>query len=187
MVLIPSVPSKAALIAVPAILYAIAFSLFISRIYARFKAKLVAADDYLLAIGVLFATGLLADFELVVANGLGRHHKELSMHQIFIITKASFFLGQLYVASITFVKISLAWQLLRLKGASKLWRIGLWALVSVTVGVFIASEVIAYTACRPLRAVWDFAIKGSEVFSSCVSTGPGVFVTTGEYPPTAAD
>lgn len=96
-----------------------------------------------------------------VAHGLGTHSYELPEWEVSLNARLSLFKSEFYVWSVTSIKLSVAFMLIRIRGESKLWSRGLIAIMIVLVSLAITCSVIDYTHCRPVRALWDFSYPRS--------------------------
>ncbi len=62
--------------------------------------------------------------------------------------------------AMTCIKISVALSLLRIP-VNRLWSGFLYAVTAVQLAYFIGNTVYIFTACRPLKALWDFSVTDS--------------------------
>jgi hypothetical protein len=90
-----------------------------------------------------------------VARGYGRHMVYLSPKQIMHVNKYQFYSFILWAFILPFVKISIACLLFRLKRNTLRWRIFLFSMSAIQLGVAIASATFTLSLVRPIRAWWD--------------------------------
>ncbi|MCJ1251823.1 hypothetical protein MMC30_009061 [Trapelia coarctata] len=132
------------------------------RVYVRVKVvHKLGNDDLLIVVGMIFDILTMACLGLGVANGVGRHLSYLSTGQAEAVAKWLLFGEVFWMATGTFTRISVAVFLLRIFKIMKLWRWGLYALISVTLVSGIFGLVIRLARCQPFALNWDRTIPGT--------------------------
>lgn len=126
----------------------------------------------------LYITGMIS-----AAYGVGTHSHDLPEWERSLNARLSLFREEFYVWSVTGIKLSVAFMLLRIRGGSKLWKRGLIVLIISMTCLAIACSVFDYTQCHPVRAIWDFsyphsACRSRPVVKSWEFATQGVFFAT---------
>ena len=104
----------------------------------------------------LYITGMIG-----AAYGVGTHSYDLPKWELSLNARLSLFREEFYVWSVTGIKLSVAFMLLRIRGDSKLWKRGLIVLIIFLTCLAISCSVFDYTQCHPVRAIWDFSYPPS--------------------------
>ena len=147
--------SRANLVIWPTVFFVLALTLFVLRIQTRYARRVLALDDFFLAIGVLAAIALYASYMVCYPNGLGQNVNYLEVGHMQTFIKAIFAVAHCYNTAILALKLSLSTQLLRLKGNSLRWRIGLWFMNVLVIAVFITGFIMDMLQCTPINELWD--------------------------------
>ena len=165
----------------PTIFFLIALCVCTFRIYVRFRYFFLGWDDWSILVGMvrmpchvngflveqaltwvqmsgigLYITGMIS-----AAYGVGTHSYDLSEWELSLNARLSLFREEFYVWSVTGIKLSVAFMLLRIRGDSVLWRRCLTVLIISLTCLAIACSVFDYTQCHPVRAIWDFSYPPS--------------------------
>lgn len=114
----------------------------------------------------LYITGMIG-----AAYGVGTHSYDLPKWELSLNARLSLFREEFYVWSVTGIKLSVAFMLLRIRGDSKLWKRGLTILIIFLTCLAISCSVFDYTQCHPVRAIWDFSYPPSACRSRPVVKG----------------
>lgn len=94
---------------------------------------------------------------LSVQNGLGKHIRELQQQQISALARFQSIGSNLYVCTTTFLKLSLAFTILRIQSHNITWRRSLLVLIVFIVTLAAASLLWDFLQCQPLKALWDYS------------------------------
>jgi hypothetical protein len=150
-----AIPTRTELVVIPTIIFVIGLVFFVLRIQTRRAKKALGIDDLFLAITVVLGAVVLVGVIVGVHYGVGKHAQSVTgqAHRAYV--KAVMIQGRAYSWGISSLKIGLAFQLMRIKGDSKRWRWGLWAMIVAVVMVLIVSEVLFWLSARPISALWD--------------------------------
>ncbi|KAF2267268.1 hypothetical protein CC78DRAFT_531043 [Lojkania enalia] len=130
--------------------------LLVARLWSRLRPyRRLHWDDWMVLAATILAVVNYILTALSVVNGLGRHvrfvsfsHRRESLRFIFINQVVWYW-------SITLVKLSVAYLLLRVKRESKRWRYFLISIMIFLVLVAGVSTIFQFTQCRPFQVFWD--------------------------------
>ncbi|KAF4634310.1 hypothetical protein G7Y89_g3798 [Cudoniella acicularis] len=149
------------------IIIGITLPIYGARIYYRSRSAFgLSWDDYTISAAELLST---IGFGLQIAScarGLGRYSAFVSPLDASKAKKYYIIAGCISIFAVAFVRISVAFTLLRLKDSlqSKGWRWVLWASIAVQALCAVVAEIIQLNTCHPLRAVWE-NVQGAQCFS----------------------
>ncbi|KAM7210321.1 hypothetical protein V8F06_014297 [Rhypophila decipiens] len=138
------------------VLALVAFGL---RMYTRcFVVKSFGKDDLMMCLCMVGLTGGgMITVAVAIAHGLGRHVFTLSEEDV-IIYGITVFIQALFttITSLCFLKLSVAFSLLRLSGPMNIWwtRI-IWGLMIFIVLYMVESWISILAFCDPIAAHWD--------------------------------
>jgi hypothetical protein len=119
-----------------------------------------------------------------VAHGYGRHMVYLSPKQLMHINKYQFYSFTLWDFALPLVKMSIACLLFRLKRDTLRWRIFLFSMIAIQLGLAITSVSFTLSLVHPIRAWWDPAgnpgakYLSQRVMNIFLYTQAGVNITT---------
>ncbi|KAK1756413.1 hypothetical protein QBC47DRAFT_185774 [Echria macrotheca] len=164
----PSDPALAGESNVPRILglgitfHALALVFFGLRMYTRmFVVKSVGKDDVMMVLCMIGLTGGgMVTVAVAIAHGLGHHAFTLSDHDLIVYGITVFIQAMLTtVTSLCFLKLSVAFSLLRLSGPMNIWwtRV-IWALIIFICLYMVESWISILAFCDPIAAQWDKAL-----------------------------
>ncbi|KAF2269388.1 hypothetical protein CC78DRAFT_529175 [Lojkania enalia] len=150
----PDVSGAPRVLGITGALYIITLALFGGRLYTRISYRKLWWDDYTITIALLLA---IIEWSLFLAStqfGAGRHNYYIpgdlqvpAQHLLFASTVP-------WAVSMMFIKISIAFMLLRFK-RTKSWLIFLWSMIAIQIASCIASVVFQLVQCVPLAGIWD--------------------------------
>ena len=104
-----------------------------------------------------------------VANGAGRHIQTLDPTQLSAFIKWTFVEGVEFVIGTCFVKVSVCIFILRfINKARRFMRYFIYVLMGFLVVSTISLVIALLAQCRPLKALYDFNVKG-KCYSQNVS------------------
>ncbi|OCL01748.1 hypothetical protein AOQ84DRAFT_306095, partial [Glonium stellatum] len=158
----PDVSTAPRLIGTTTAFLFLALLVFSARILSRVRpVPNLGWDDHTMTVAVVFA---LISWSFVVASipyGAGRH--------MYYLSQASnsggglmVFAGQTpWLWANTLVKISVAFTFLRIKQTTT-WRWFLYEAIAAQIASAIGATVTIFTQCKPLQALWDTTIPGSQ-------------------------
>ena len=86
--------------------------------------------------------------------GLGHYEYYISPSTLIEIEKYLFPLGLFGFWASSLARMSIGGMLLRFE-ISKAWRVALWILIIIQVGMPIAADIFELLQCRPIRAMWE--------------------------------
>jgi hypothetical protein len=98
---------------------------------------------------------------LSIQKGFGRHITIDTPSNVTAFTMLIFISEPLWVWSLTFVKISVAFLLLRIKKSTP-WKLGMGGAIFYLVASAIIITGLQFTECRPLRMYWDPKTPGGS-------------------------
>lgn len=155
----------------PTIFFLIALCVCTFRIYVRLRYFFLGWDDWFILVGMMSGIGLYITGMIGAAYGVGTHSYDLPKWELSLNARLSLFREEFYVWSVTGIKLSVAFMLLRIRGDSKLWKRGLTILIIFLTCLAISCSVFDYTQCHPVRAIWDFSYPPSACRSRPVVKG----------------
>ncbi|KAF2184948.1 hypothetical protein K469DRAFT_577795 [Zopfia rhizophila CBS 207.26] len=133
------------------------------RLYTRFRiVNNPFYDDFAILLALVFAiaTSICQGFQ--VYNGMGRHIQSLTMEQGIGSLKALFASIMMYNFGLTFTKVSIVLQFLRITVDPRV-RLSCWALMALTVANSIQTFLTGIWTCNPVPKFWDDRIPGTCV------------------------
>jgi hypothetical protein len=141
-------------IATTTVLLFLAVSSCILRLWIR-TPRLLGYDDLTIVIAATFSIACYAlTVRLAVITG-GHHTVYVGADALLTESKISFVFVTIWIWSVTTIKISVCFMLLRIKEYSQRWLVGLWTMI---VGLFALASAITICnmlMCRPIKANWD--------------------------------
>ena len=141
--------------------FAIALLLSLFRFYIRFRGRKQGLDDFFLFLGILGMISQYATYIVNIHSGLGRHIETLSPDDAMLNAHVAIVEGELVAYTITFVRISLIFTILRFLN-SKPWRTFLYSLIGILLAFAAVSIIMDMLHCRPLRAFWDYSLPRTD-------------------------
>lgn len=139
-------------------LLTLALVTFTLRIWLRLRSDVrLGLDDAMIAVAMVFAIATWALMLSIMLNTGGLHTWFIPAASFEPVAKMGFFFFTLWVWSVTLVKVSVCFMLLRIKGDVRSWRISLWVLISVLVMSAGVITICYMLMCNPIEANWDFA------------------------------
>lgn len=157
----------AGLIWMQTILTAIATALVLARLYVRSTiVRNLGLDDLFIVFGLLLSIVTLGLDGVQIHDGLGRHQYYLmsnpkSMEGLVSAVKYGYITQMILILSTMFTRVSICFFLLKIFGSRKIWRYGLYSVMTFAVVTNIASAVTVPTECRPVAKLWDTTLPGS--------------------------
>jgi len=150
--------SQAAIVSL--VVTALAFLFVGIRLINRiFLVKRFGLDDGLILAAVCFSIGLSAMIEVQRGNGFGEHTTELTLAQYEGLFKTCFACTLVYIAGLTCVKDSIAYQYLRFF-QTKTSRFMAWSLIGLVTTYCVINWICSLLACRPLSLYWTARQNG---------------------------
>ncbi|KAI1850769.1 hypothetical protein JX265_004480 [Neoarthrinium moseri] len=151
------------IVTVVTIFHVIALSCVALRVYARaFVIKKPGWDDLMMVLCTLCTIGGWSVFIIQSYHGLGRHQDTISPPDLIIYSQAGLWQSIISAAwALTFLKISIALNLLRIGSNSRWYIWSLWATIILNVMNCISGTFTFLLYCRPLPRYWDKSIPGS--------------------------
>ncbi|KAI9852405.1 MAG: hypothetical protein M1824_001994 [Vezdaea acicularis] len=137
----------------------------VSRKVEKLKFK---ADDYMIIVGLILAEGsfivlLIYSFRA----GLGKHWITLSAKQISLFAKLNYSYNILNLLTYPFVKISILLFYRRIFPArNRIFSGAIWFGIGFITLMLVSNVLVAIFACHPVRAFWDFTVKGKCINSN---------------------
>ncbi|ORY19260.1 hypothetical protein BCR34DRAFT_461099, partial [Clohesyomyces aquaticus] len=142
-------------------------------------------DDWTIIVSTILAIANYVLLAVAVLNGLGRRAIFVSFRKRRIALELIFITQIVWYWAVTFVKLSVACFLLRIKYHSRPWRICLYALMIFLILAACVQTIFTFTQCRPFSIFWDpqvlfegpvqcfsrAAIDANIVFFSSVQVG----------------
>lgn len=131
---------------------------FTLRIWVRIQNDLrLGLDDATIAIAMVFAATTWALILAILLSTKGLHTWYIPVDKFEPVAKGGFAFFTLWVWSVTMVKVSVCFMLLRIKRDDRSWRISLWALISALLLLAGVVTVCYMLMCDPIEANWDIA------------------------------
>ena len=164
-------------------LFALSAIAFLSRIFSRLHPyPNLGWDDLAITVAMVryfkLKVSTSANFEKISATanwGLivetvrhtgGRHIVYISPDDLTTVFRLSFIGNILWLWSVTFIKVSIALMLLRIK-QTKTWKWAIWSMMAILAASATASTVAELLQCSPIAANWELALRQT----SCWGTG----------------
>ncbi|KAH9207946.1 hypothetical protein DL95DRAFT_312816 [Leptodontidium sp. 2 PMI_412] len=134
---------------------AAAFTIYSVRVYTRLRPKYnLHMEDYLVTLAMAMMVITFSLTAVACQYGLGRYDYYVSPEDRSRALHYTFVFGQLGPWASTFIRISVAFMLLRFK-TSQIWRRILWVAIIFQVLATAGGSIASLCQCSPLRANWD--------------------------------
>ncbi|KAH7169900.1 hypothetical protein EDB81DRAFT_940887 [Dactylonectria macrodidyma] len=181
--LVPNVNNGPTLVISCGILEGIMLILYAVRMYGRFHpARNLWWDDYAVSFAVALSVTAYALRVVATRYGIGRHNSFITQKGQIQAQKYIFIVSCLWYFGVAFMRISVAFLLLRFRNSQRpSWALVLYIVIVTQFVLAVAALVIQITMCRPTRAFWepveDFRCLPalfSQVWGYC-HTGLGIF------------
>ncbi|OCK78964.1 hypothetical protein K432DRAFT_331057 [Lepidopterella palustris CBS 459.81] len=138
---------------------------YILRMYTRiWPVQRLGLDDWSMTVSVILMTSIWAMCAQAIKHGMGRHNYYVPLEDQMKAGRLLFIIQPMWVWSIAFVKISMAFMLLRIL-RSKNWHMFLYATIAVQVVSSMIFMFILLLQCRPIYAIWDPATPNAKCWS----------------------
>ncbi|CAG9985187.1 unnamed protein product [Clonostachys byssicola] len=139
------------------------------RLFTRGKimAKL-HADDWLASLSVLFQWACVAFVILAIKAGNGRHFDTLSIDEregTIFWTVLALPMGML---AFSIPKLGVAALLTRIMNPTKQHKLAVWGLTSFCASTVVASIILIFAQCTPMRALWDLSVVDKKCIPGSV-------------------
>ncbi|KAF2685096.1 hypothetical protein K458DRAFT_300834 [Lentithecium fluviatile CBS 122367] len=132
----------------------ISICLLMARMWSRLRPWRLKLDDWAVLGATLLAVVQHILLGVSVFNGLGRRSRFVPFPQRRASLRLLFISQVFWYWSITFVKLSVALLLLRIKH-TKRWRIFLYLIMALSVIAVIIQTCFQFLQCRPFSVYWD--------------------------------
>lgn len=109
----------------------------------------------------MFATASIAPFIKALRAGMGRHVNFLAPQQLIRVGLWAYIAQYIVAVSSTFVRLSVAFLLMRIFGTNRYWRWGLKLAISFIIATNVSILVFALLECRPIQRSWNPMLNGS--------------------------
>ncbi|PVI01585.1 hypothetical protein DM02DRAFT_500019, partial [Periconia macrospinosa] len=137
-------------------LFTLALILYGLRIYTRiFPTFKLASTDYIISVAVLFVVTGFGCSMAAMRYSYGRHSYYVSSADQTKIIKRIFITGFLGWWASSLARISIGTMLLRFQ-ISNTWRVVLWILISIQLGMVLTANICQLLLCSPIRANWEY-------------------------------
>ncbi|PWY82952.1 hypothetical protein BO70DRAFT_274234, partial [Aspergillus heteromorphus CBS 117.55] len=142
-----------------------------ARLFIRIKIlRNPGADDWLVAVSMIFSMAYAVLSTVNVALGYGRHAATLSTRRIeliLLLNNIGFALG---IVAFAMPKLAVAALLNRFLNPKALHRAIFWGLTGFTALVSSINIVVLFTSCKPAKALWEASLveKGAHCRPSSV-------------------
>ncbi|KAI0134226.1 hypothetical protein BJ170DRAFT_690509 [Xylariales sp. AK1849] len=149
------------IIAVVTVFHVLALVSIGLRMYARiYVIRAPGWDDAVMGLCALCTIGGWSVFIIQASHGLGRHQDTISPADLKIFNQAGFWQSVISAAwALTFLKISIALNLLRLGSSSKWYKWSLWGTILLNVSNCLSGTFTFFFFCRPLAGFWDKSLN----------------------------
>ncbi|KAI6815787.1 hypothetical protein KC364_g11140 [Hortaea werneckii] len=155
-----------------------AFIIVSLRLYVRSRIlQYVGADDYLMLVAMFMATATFVCFVGETRNGLGKHFPCLSDKDRSVLAHWQFFHNLSVMFGVVFVKLSIAFFLMRLAPKPE-WKRYLWGAIVFLVCFMIACAGTLIFSCTPVSASWNHSLQllpSTRCFSAKTFSSIGLF------------
>ncbi|MCJ1450945.1 hypothetical protein MMC28_001279 [Mycoblastus sanguinarius] len=163
-----------------AICASMAYIAVIMRLIARRISKApLQADDHMILVALVIATGQLIVGCYAVHLGCGKHVILLKDPTAY--AKCVIAVEVLYTIGAAAVKFSVLLLYRRVFGSARRFTILLWALGVFILCYSIAQALVATFQCRPINAAWDMRVRGTCVNSDLAAIVPGVINVIADF------
>ncbi|PVI08205.1 hypothetical protein DM02DRAFT_501956, partial [Periconia macrospinosa] len=151
----PDVSNASTLVGITSTLYIVVLLLVGGRLYTRLRpAPHLGWDDYMITVAFILA---ITEWGLLIASirfGVGRHNYYVPPAAQVTAQKLLLASETLWLPALTFIKVSIACMLLRIKH-TRGWVMFLRFMIVFLIAFCIAFGVFMLLICRPLAVVWD--------------------------------
>ncbi|KAF7596976.1 hypothetical protein BBP40_011342 [Aspergillus hancockii] len=133
------------------------------RIYVRFRARRMAADDYVMIVTMLFSIIYNAVCVAQSRYGLGLPLRLRPKENLPMYTKINFAGRPFYQMGIAGFKAALCLSYLRLLSGTtrKSYRILIWAVLIISTLGHVAGTLVLILNCKPVRKSWEPTAEGT--------------------------
>ncbi|EMD66873.1 hypothetical protein COCSADRAFT_135290 [Bipolaris sorokiniana ND90Pr] len=140
--------------------------------------NILGYDDWCIFVSLIFSIANTTGMVIQAENGLGQHIFLLPPQQLTVFLKAVYITIPLYNVSLTFAKISVLFQYLRIFTTRNVKRICYVQLVIVIVyGLWATLSAIFF--CIPIASFWDVNVKGKCLPNGLIwFTNAGINIAT---------
>ncbi|PMD41136.1 hypothetical protein L207DRAFT_403932, partial [Hyaloscypha variabilis F] len=147
------------LLSVSGTLTAFAVTIFLLRAYVRtVMLRVFGIDDALMLVAVILAITVLGLFVQGTHYGIGRHIYAIPPQQFASLFYTIFWQGLIVVFAVSFVKLSIAFFLLRPAQRTRYRRFLYGVIAFLIIFTFVSASAILFE-CRPVAAAWDFSLR----------------------------
>ncbi|KAF2091839.1 hypothetical protein K490DRAFT_61268 [Saccharata proteae CBS 121410] len=153
------------------VLFPPAVLVFFMRVYVRYFRHVWGLDDWLMALAMPFFCWLAACCVMGAYDGLGWHSNRLvdfTTVQRTKILKDWFAFELSYVISVGFIKLSIAYMLVRVARPQRVYMYSFYAVMGLFTLNVVGTLIYLFADCRPLRTAWDPNTPGGHCASSRV-------------------
>ncbi|KAF2786170.1 hypothetical protein K505DRAFT_260469, partial [Melanomma pulvis-pyrius CBS 109.77] len=152
-------------LAIVATLVSIALLTFLLRVYTRIKLlHFFGIDDWVMLVAVLCAVGVFIVFLAMTRLGTGKHLWAVPMEDLLKIAHWQWYFTLLIIIGISFVKLSVAFFLLRIIHRPY-YRRFLYVMIGVLVSLTLAWCGTLVFQCVPVSAAWNPTLAHARCFS----------------------
>uniref|UniRef100_A0A8H7TTI2 Fe2OG dioxygenase domain-containing protein n=1 Tax=Bionectria ochroleuca TaxID=29856 RepID=A0A8H7TTI2_BIOOC len=126
------------------------------------------ADDWLASLSVLFQWACVAFVILAIKAGNGRHFDTLSIDEregTIFWTVLALPMGML---AFSIPKLGVAALLTRIMNPTKQHKLAVWGLTSFCASTVVASIILVFAQCTPMRALWDLSVVDKKCIPGSV-------------------
>lgn len=136
-----------------------ALLVFLLRAYVRtVMLRVFGVDDALMLVAIILAVTVFALFVQGTHYGIGKHIFAISPQQFSSVFYLLFWQGLLVVSAVSFVKLSIAFFLLRLAQRTQYRRFLYGVVVFLILFTFVSCGPIIFQY-RPVAAAWNFSLR----------------------------
>ncbi|KAF2710766.1 hypothetical protein K504DRAFT_335315, partial [Pleomassaria siparia CBS 279.74] len=161
-------------LAIVATLVSIALSIFLLRAYTRIKLlHFFGIDDILMLVAVSCAVAVLSIFIALTRLGIGKHLWAVHYEDLLKIAHRQWFLTLFIILGIGFVKLSVAFFLLRIIHRAN-YRRFLYVMIALLTPLTFAWAGTFIFQCIPVSAAWDPNVSQSRCMSHVVYRNVGL-------------
>jgi len=133
----------------------LALLVYLLRMFSRVRpTRNLSWDDLFITLGVICGLGNYIVSVMSVPNGYGKHIEFAGPAQIENFSRLAFISEPLWVWSLTFTKISIAFLFLRIR-KSPVWKTIMGCTIFYLVASAIVTTALQFTECVPLRMYWE--------------------------------
>ncbi|KAH9863000.1 hypothetical protein J1614_010670 [Plenodomus biglobosus] len=139
--------------------------LVIARIWTRFKAVRLGADDYTIVASLCFSVFLSIAIQLAIVHGYGKHKRDLTVEELRTALKFFWIAQTPYKIVVCLNKTSVLLLYKRIFITSKFQWLCVLAL-AVVIGSGVATTLATILQCVPLERSWNKTIEGTCIDNS---------------------